>query len=193
MRLNLQILIVIAFAILLGGATAWFSLQSTHSIGGIKVDAWTAAPLAGASLVDPYTKARSAKNATIPLGATEGLAFNAIDDSRGERLTLKCNYIISGATPPAELWTLTAYDKRGNKLSPVAGAQAEINSTKIIRNADGSFRISISYFPVAGNWLGITGNDEFQLIMRLYDTPATSSTGLVSRRMPSIIRGECVQ
>lgn len=191
MRLNLQIIIVIALAFLIGGGSAWYSLRSSHAIGGIKVGSWTAWPFAGGSEADPYTAAKVAKDGTIPLGATEGLAFEADRDNSGQLLTLKCDYLLSGLTPPARLWTLAAYTEKGEIVRPTAGAKSALHSEDILRNADGSFRISLSNTPTSGNWMGIQGSENFTLIMRIYDTPATSSTGLVSRRMPSILKGEC--
>lgn len=191
MRLNLEIILVIAFALVLGAGSAWYSLKRNHAIGGITVGSWTAWPFAGGAEADPYTAAKVAKDGTIPLGATEGLAFEAQRDYSGELLTLDCNYVLSGLTPPARLWTLSAYLPDGARATAVAGNQGAIYSGNIVRNADGSFRVGISNTPVSGNWMGIVGSGNFHLVMRIYDTPATSTTGLVSRRMPSILRGEC--
>lgn len=180
-----------AIGIALGGGSAWYSLQTRHGIGGINVGRWTAWPFAGGEQADPYTVAKVARDGNIPLGATEGLAFEAQSDNSGRDLVFTCSYIISGLTPPARLWTLTAYNQDGSLVDPSILGESSIYSGNILRFDQGAFRVGISKTPVAGNWLSITGEDTFYLVLRLYDTPATSSTGLVSRRMPSILRGEC--
>lgn len=191
MRLNLTLLIAVIIGLALGGGSAWYSLKSQYGIGGIRVGAWTAWPFSGGTEADPYTIAKVTREGTIPLGATEGLAFEAANDTTGDALTFDCNYILSGLTPPARLWTLTAYRPDGSQAQAAQGGTAALHSGNIIRFADGSFRISISNYPVSGNWLGVTGSGGFYLVLRVYDTPATTTTGLVSRRMPSIIKGEC--
>ena len=193
MRLNIAILFIIIIGLSVGGTSAWYSVQRSHGIGGINIGAWTAWPFAGGADADPYIVAKVARDGTIPLGATEGLAFEAQADSSGQRFTFDCNYILSGLTPPARLWTLTAYGLGGTQVTPGNFGKSAIFSGNLLRFADGSFRIGVSKFPVSGNWLSVSGDGNFQLVLRIYDTPATSTTGLVSRRMPSIIRGECVQ
>ena len=101
MRLNIAIFFIFSIGLSIGGASAWYSMQRSHGIGGINIGAWTAWPFAGGAEADPYTVAKVARDGTIPLGATEGLAFEAQSDSDGERLNFNCNYILSGLTPPA--------------------------------------------------------------------------------------------
>lgn len=185
--------IILAIGIILGGGSVWYSLQASHGIGGINVGRWTAWPFAGGAEADPYTIAKVARNGNIPLGATEGLAFEAKTDNSGRPLIFNCSYIISGRTPPARLWTLTAYNQDGSLVTPGFTKQSATYSGNLLRFDQGAFRVGISKTPVSGNWLSIAGKGSFYLVLRLYDTPATSSTGLASRRMPAILRGECEQ
>lgn len=189
---SIVILLFIALAgVGLGGITAWYSIQQSHGIGAINVGPWTAFPFAGADEIDPYTVARAVANGTVPLGATEGLAFESITDSAGEALQLDCNYRIEGITPPSKLWTLVAYDRQGFRVKPALGGMSAKYSGAIVRFTDGSFLISVSSRPKPGNWLALRGLGTFRLVLRLYDTPITSNTGLLAPSMPAIIKGEC--
>lgn len=191
MRRILDALMIIAIGLVLGGYTAWYFLQSNQGIGGITAGSWTAWPFAGGTEADPYTVAKVAREGTIPLGATEGLAFKATRDSLGDQLSLDCDYTLSGLTPPAKLWTLAAYHEDGRLVRPASGGSGALHSGEILRFPDGSFRIQVSERPRPGNWVSLTGDGEFYLVLRIYDTPVTSATGLATPQMPTVIRGDC--
>jgi len=190
-RLISSVLIVLAIGLALGGASAWYSIQSSHGVGGIKAGPWTAWPFAGGAAADPYTMAKVSRDGTIPLGATEGLAFEASADNAGEPLTLNCDYVISGITPPSKLWTLAAYTRAGEQTTAPSGGIPALHSGRMLRFSDGSFRVSVSSKPKPGNWLAVSGNGPFYFVLRVYDTPVTSTSGLVSPQMPNIIKQDC--
>jgi hypothetical protein len=137
--------------------------------------------------------AKVSRDGTIPLGATEGLAFEASTDNQKEPLSRKCDYTISGITPPSKLWTLAAYSSSGAPIPPATGGLPAMQSGKILRFPDGSFRISVSARPKPGNWMGLSGEGNFYFVLRVYDTPVTSTTGVVTPQMPNIIKRECIQ
>lgn len=191
MRILLFILAVAAFGISLGGASAWYSIQTIHGFGAIRSGPWTAFPFAGQSEVDPYTIAKSVADGSVPIGATEGLAFEAVTDSGGEALQMSCDYVLEGKTPPSKLWTLVAYDRNGEVAQAAPGGRTSLYSGAILRFPDDSFRISIAERPQPGNWIGMSGQGSFRLVLRLYDTPITANSGLISTTMPQISRGDC--
>ncbi len=193
MRLIINVTIVIAIGLLLGASTAWYSIKRNHGFGGIKAGPWTAWPFAGGAEADPYTMAKVSKDGIIPLGATEGLAFEATTDGQGEPLNLNCEYSISGITPPSKLWTIAAYHEDGTALEPTSGSKAAMHSGNILRFPDGSFRIFVSRRPQAGNWLSVSGKGGFYVVLRVYDTPVTSTSGPVNPQMPQIVKQECIQ
>lgn len=193
MRLITNVLIVVAIGLLLGASTAWYTIQNNHGIGGIKSGPWTAWPFAGGASADPYIVARVAKDGIIPLGATEGLAFEADKDDQGRPLSRSCDYSVSGITPPSRLWTLAAYENNGRPVAASPGNRSAVQSGRLLRFGDGSFRVALSKNPQPGNWLSLTGEGDFYLVLRVYDTPVTSSSGQVSPSMPNIIRRECRQ
>jgi hypothetical protein len=190
-RLIIPFLLVLLAGLFLGGATAWYSIQHSHRIGAINIGPWTAFPFASAEDVDPYTIARGVAEGTVPLGATEGLSFEAVTDSKGRALSLDCEYRVEGATPPAKLWTLVTYDGAGRLVSPAPGGKSAIYSNAVVHFPDGSFMIDVAAYPRPGNWLAVSGKGPFRMVLRIYDTPVTSSAGSAPPPMPQIVREEC--
>jgi hypothetical protein len=190
-RLIFSILFVTLAGLSLGGFTAWYSIQHAHRIGAINVGPWTAFPFASADQIDPYTIARSVAEGTVPLGATEGLSFEAVTDSQGDALSLQCEYRVEGSTPPAKVWTLVPYDSSGNMVPPAPGGRSSLYSNAVVFYPDGSFMIDISRFPRPGNWLAVSGSGPYRMVLRLYDTPVTSSAGSEPPVMPQVVKVEC--
>jgi hypothetical protein len=190
-RLITNVLVVLTIGLTLGGASAWYSIQRNLGIGGIQAGPWTAWPFAGGAAADPYTMAKVARDGTIPLGATEGLAFEASRDNSGDPLILNCDYLISGITPPSKLWTLAAYSRDGDQIRAPSGGNPALHSGRLLRFSDGSFRVLVSSRPQPGNWLAVSGEGQFYFVLRVYDTPVTSTSGLVTPQMPNVIKQDC--
>lgn len=191
-----QFALVLIAGLLMGGLSAWYSIQQSHGIGAIKIGAWTAWAFTGINEADPYTVARTTADSTVPLGAAEGLVFEAVEDNAGETLRLECNYIISGTTPSARLWTLSIYPALANTLDAESSKileKAHTNSINVVRFADGTFRIFLNRAPTSGNWVRISGSGSFRMALRLYDTPVTASAGLYDPIMPSIRKDGCIE
>lgn len=186
-----NLLVVAAVGLVLGGGSAWYSLRGSASLGTISIGPWTAFVYETTTEPDPYIVARSVAEGTVPLGATEGLLFEATQDSEGRPLLRQCDYRIEGSTPPARLWTLVAYNESGAPVEAAPGGQPAIASTHLVRFADGTFSIALSGRPSSGNWIAVTGDGPVRLALRLYDTPVTASTGLTSPSMPAIVREAC--
>lgn len=186
MRGLFYVIIVIALGLGLGGALSWFSIQKHHGFGALTLGQWTAWPLAGSRDADPYTRAKVAAEGNVPLGAAEGLAFHARTDNRKKPLRLQCQYLISGQTPTARFWTLAAHDLEGQQLSPSDSRSGSVLSQTMLRQDLGQFIVQSGPDLAKGNWLQTEGNGEYQLILRLYDSPITSTRGLVDPSMPDI-------
>ncbi len=191
MRLAINIAIILFTGLVLGGLSAQFAIQRTYGIGAIKAGVWSAWPFVGGLEVDPYTAARSTIEGAVPLGAAEGLTFEAAVDEEGRALTRECSYQLVGNTPPARLWTLTAHQLDGAIIRDEHKAAAATFSGEVVRKSDYSLTINVGDVPSAGNWMKIAGAGNFKFIMRLYDTPITSSAGLSAPLMPRISRVEC--
>jgi hypothetical protein len=188
--LNVMVMLVIGLGG--GGLAAWYSIQTNHGFGAVTIGRWTAWPLEGDVNADPYTEAKVASEGSVPLGAAEGLAFSATRDDAGDLLLRQCRYLVSGSTPAARLWTLSAYSAEQAVIAPLAGADSKLHSGATVRNPDGSFDLTISPFAATGNWMSISGEGPFQLVLRLYDTPVTGSAGIVDPVIPAIRKLDCL-
>ncbi len=192
MRYLTNFLIVVILGLAIGGYSAWWAVETENGFGSIKIGQWTSWPLAGSVDADPYTRARVARDGSVPLGAGEGLSFILSSDQFGKPLDRKCQYILSGNTPPARLWTLSVQDENSRTVPSVSGTANTAFSQSLLRRQDGSFSIIIGKHPAPGNWLAISGEGPMRLVLRLYDTPITGSSGLVEPIMPNISNGDCV-
>ena len=193
MRSFIELSVVVFFGLTLGGLLAWFSIQNSNGFAALKVGQWTAWPLEGSINADPYSKAKVAADGKVPLGAAEGLALHAKTDRRGDGLLRNCQYRIDGQTPPARFWTLSAHELNGDVLRRPSGNPSSIVSRSIVRQSDGSFDLQLGPKFAPQNWLKTSGEGRFELILRLYDTPLTSTSGIVDTKMPAITLLGCTK
>lgn len=190
MRLLFDIAVALVIAIAIGAASAWYTLDRGRLFNSLSLGEWTAWPESGSPDADPYSGAMLARSGEVPLGAAEGLAFSADTDSAGAPLSGRCNYVIVGQTPLARLWTLTAYDSQG-RLMGDAGQRTSFHSREILRRPDGRFEIRAASQVQPGNWLPITRDERFRIVLRLYDTPLATGNQLGELVMPQILRESC--
>lgn len=191
MKSFLELLYIVVLGLTVGAALSWFSIQKNHGFGALEIGEWTAWPLAGSQDADPYTKAKTAAEGEVPLGAAEGLAFHASNDSRGNALQRHCQYRLSGTTPPGRFWSLTAHlleDAKPDENSPISRGML---SQTLLRNTNGQLEIHVGPTFSQGNWLQVEGRGPYRLILRLYDSPITSATGLVDLEMLKIEQMDC--
>ena len=185
-----EIVFVALVALAIGLPSAWFETTRGWPIGALTIGEWTGWPAIGRADADPYSLARLAFLADLPLGSGEGLAFTADSDSSGATLDAGCSYVLVGDTPQARLWTLTAYDAGGALMTTPIG-RTSFNSREILRRPDGRIDIAVGPSARPGNWLPLAGTGRFSLVLRLYDTPLTADTPLAQRVMPRIVKGGC--
>lgn len=173
-------------AVALGLWSAWLTVRSPAPVDTIRLGAWQAWPNAGTPKADPYSKARLARTGELPLGSGEGLALLAQSDSAGRPLRGACRYEIAGQTPPARLWTMTVEPVRRADFTSRPGRSIAVGSDALLRAPDGSFSVAVSAAPRPGNWLSPPAGNLFQVVVRLYDTTARTTTALTSLSMPEI-------
>jgi len=193
MRFAINCAIILAIGLVIGGWSAQFGMQRAYGIGAIRSGVWAAWPFVGGLEVDPYTAARITMEGALPLGAAEGLTFEASSDDQGQDLERQCSYELAGGTPPAQIWTLAAYSPDGSILKFNGETPSALLSSDTVRAQDFAIRIKVGRTPSSGNWLKLDGKGKFKMIMRLYDTPITSSAGIGAPSMPNISRLECGQ
>jgi hypothetical protein len=189
-RIAGSVLLIAGLSLVIGVWTAWLAVRSPAPIDAISLGAWQAWPNAGTANVDPYSRATLARTGEIPLGSGEGLMLLARTDDAGQVLTSRCDYTVTGQTPPARLWTLTIEDGAGRVVAQ--GDQiAAIGSDVLLREPDGSFEIVLSPAPRGGNWVPTGRASQFRVVVRLYDTTARMVTALTTLSMPQIVRERC--
>jgi len=167
------------------------SIKDNHGFAALKIGSWTAWPKAGSVTADPYTRAKVAANAEVPLGAAEGIAFHARTDSENRPLDRQCRYQLTGTTPPARVWTLAAHAQTGASLKNDIDQPASLVSRSLLRRSDGQMTIDVGSKPISGNWLPLSGTGPFTLILRLYDTQITTTSSLLQPQMPVVRRLGC--
>ena len=190
MRLLFGTLFSLTVAALIGLGATWMALTQGQAYGGLSVRAWTAWPRHGTPGIDPYARAMVARSGELPLGSGDGIAFQARSDDTGAPLDGRCDVIVAGMTPQARYWTITLYDPNG-ALVANAVQRHGFTSHEIVRNANGSFEISVGPRARAGNWLPTGGIERYVLVLRLYDTPIGAATRGRDVPIPTVRRRAC--
>lgn len=174
----------------LGLAATWLALERGVAFGEVHLGPWTAQPRAAYADADPYTRAAQARTGVSPLSQAEGMSFIADRDSEGARLDPSCDYVISGQTPTARLWTLSSIDPDGRPIANRSGRNA-ISSAEIVRDQDGRFEVIASANARPGNWLPLDEHGRFELMLRFYDTTGGSAAGISQEQMPTLAKVLC--
>lgn len=191
MRFLILLAASLALALGLGAWSAGWALQQSADLGTAEVGPWRANPLAGSMDADPYSKARLAKIGNLTLGIGEGIVFRATHDSAGNVLRRECTYRLRGHTPPARVWTLAAFTPNGRLIQAGDGRVGWLVSRGLMRAEDNSVEIAVSPVAMPGNWLAVSGSGSYVLALTLYDTPASSSSGVGDLEMPTLAQDTC--
>lgn len=191
MRIPFYVALVVAIAVGGGGASVWFALNAIDGLDTLTVGAWTAYPESGTPQVDPYGRARIARDGELPLGRAEGLYFLAERDSSGQALRRQCRYRLEGGVPVARFWTLYATDRTGRAAPRPRPPAAGLHSRQVLRRADNSFDIAVGRTPEPGNWLAVTGTGDMVMVLTLYDTPVANGADARDIALPAIYRTGC--
>lgn len=190
MRFLLNLLLMLVVAMTIGFGLSWYALNDGRLFGAAQIGPWTAWPRAGTPSPDPYTRAYLARNGALQLGIGEGMQFIASTDSDGAALNRACRYRIDGNTPTATFWTLVPIAADGADIARPDGPPG-FHSGRIARANDGSVQLYVSRSLSPLNWLEITGDGAFSLVLTLYDTTVFTTTSAGDSAMPSIIREAC--
>ena len=186
-RSALLVLLACAVAIVGGAASLAYMLDAKRDIGAVTVGPWRTFPEAGTETADPYHKARYAMDGVLSLGAAEGRVFFAETDSRGERLTAACAYVLSGPMPAARFWTIRGETDDGGAWR----AGPAIHSRNLLRKPDNSVELTAGAKPAPGNWLPVAADGAFRLVLTLYDSATTTTQETTDAQAPAIERHSC--
>lgn len=192
MRRILDLSLIVVLALVLGIGSALFVLDRQTGGGPMVMGPWSADAGQGAALrADPYAVAAAAARIDLALGVAEGIAFIATTDDDGAPLRGSCDYTIRGGALPGRLWTLTVYGADGSLIASPSG-RSGFHSRELLRQPGGAFSIGLSAAIEPGNWLSSHGAEGLRLVLRLYDTPLTT-TGAMPQglTLPTLTRERC--
>jgi len=181
-RLLFGTLFAFIVAALVGLGTTYFALSRGAAFGALTIGSWTAWPKSGTEDADPYARATIARTGQLPMALGDGVSFSALTDDKGKILDGRCTVMVSGVTPAARFWTLTLYNAGGELVANSVGRYG-FTSEEILRNADGSFAITVAPRANPGNWLPSGGIERYSLVLRFYDTAIGVATR-ASRELP---------
>lgn len=191
MRFLLNLLLMLGVALGIGFGLSWYALSDGRLFGATQSGPWTTWARAGTPDPDPYTRAFITRNAALQFGQAEGFQLVATTDSDGRRLDRACRYRVDGLTPTSTFWTLIPTDDRGATIARPDGPPG-FHSNRISRAPDGSMQLYFSKALSPLNWIEITGDGSFNLVLNLYDTVIFSGVGSSETTMlPSIIMESC--
>lgn len=189
MRYVIYLVMMCVVALGVGFGLSWVALSEGRLFGATQVGPWVAWTDVGSAAPNPYTRAHLARAAALPLGQAEGLQFTADTDSEGAPLTRDCTYRIAGRTPVASFWTLAAIDPDGVNIA-APDADVVLRSSRLARSGNGAIAVTVGTTLMPLNWLEVTGEGPFRLVLTLYDMPAFA--GLSSATdLPTITAEQC--
>jgi len=183
-------LIVFMLTIAVGGGvgSVEYALKYMDDFSPITLGFWHAYPESGTRYADPYARARAAKFNRLALGRAEGLSFYLWRDDEGKPLKGTCSYTLTGSLPAAQFFTLY---RIGHDLLPQRtqkGRPDILTSYDMVQNRHGDYLISISPQARGGNWLASEGEETYGLMLTLYDSSLSVTTGLSHPTMPLLTR-----
>lgn len=191
MRFLINLLLMLVVALSVGFGLSYYALSDGRLFGAQQYGPWTTWARAGAPEPDPYTRAFITRNAALQLGQAEGLQLVATSDSDGRKLDRACRYRVDGHTPTSTFWTLIPVDAADASIARPDGPPG-FHSNRIARANDGSMQLYFSKTLAPLNWVELTGDGPFSLVLTLYDTVIFSGVGSSeTTTLPSIIREAC--
>ena len=130
----------------------------------------------------------------------ENSMYYRLSTIAGEPLRLNCRYRIEGDDYEADWWSITAYGW-DIYLIPNPQKRYSFNNENLVRNANGSWVITVAATEQAGNWLPTgpsgapdwrkLGDYDFDLLLRLYTPGDAYLKTPQSAPLPKVTREAC--
>ena len=186
----LRFLVLVGLACLVGVLSANYIVQGRAGLIKRTSGQWVWWPNAGSTAIDPYTRLHFLAQGRLPMSKFETFEVETAQDKAGRPLDADCVYQLSGRIPDARWWSVATYVPDGS--NGAAAPEFSMSSHDVIAEDDGSVVITISREIRAGNWMKPTSNDEFIVLLRLYN-PASNLGGstALSGELPSVTRKAC--
>lgn len=184
---NLGLFVGIA---LLGGiGSSWYMIEIGTRLTTVTAGPWVSWPAAATPDADPYTRARVARQGSLPISGNVARTFEARTDNDGQRLHSSCDYAVVGHKLEDGWWTIAVYDDHG-RLIPNAADRYAFNSSTVARSADGSFAVSLARDARPGNWLPTGGAGRLKLVLTLLESGDVIAQGGAAA-LPEIRKVAC--
>jgi len=156
--------------IVLGGASAWATLEFGRSSFLEDYGAWRHSRATGSTAAGPYTRAIIARDGLLALSAREALYFTLYEDDQGQPLEENCSYELTGRAFAARWWSVTLYAD-DSFLAQNDDHAASIDASHVTPATDGRWRARVS--TVRGDaiyWLSSrNARRDFSLTLRVYN------------------------
>lgn len=181
-------ILFVLISLALGIGSAFWIVDRGTALTTQRSGPWIMWTRAGHRDLDPYTRARQAKQGNLPLSSQIAATWEARYDVDGRRLHSSCEYLLESEQMDATWFSLTVYDDRGF-LIPNAADRHAFTSHTIASNPDGSFFIVVAREARPGNWLPVGGAGRLSLVLTLIEPkPSVIESALL---LPSIRRIGC--
>jgi hypothetical protein len=183
---NAVLFAVVALA--LGIGSAFWMVDRGSRLTTQRNGPWTMWTRAGQKDIDPYTRARQAKQGNLPLSTQIAATWEARFDNEGARLHSSCEYLLESEPIDATWFNLTVYDDNG-LLIPNSAERHAFTSQTIAANPDGSFFVVLARDARPGNWLPVGGAGRLSLLLTLIEPKPSVAES--AQQLPSIRRIGC--
>jgi len=184
-----KIFAMLAAGIALGLAATWVTAIRGTMGGGVTDGPWSTSLYSGSSEGGPYLRARIAVHGLLALGREETVYYTALSDSDGAALDGNCVYHLEGRDLPTRWWSITAYGT-DDFLIPNDANRYSASMNSVARDADGSFRVTLSKTKAEGNWIPVAPG-RFDLTIRLYNPQAEVIADPAHVSLPAIKKAGC--
>lgn len=151
---------------------------------------WRTSLATGSSEAGPYLRLVIALAGLLALDRNEAIYFSADTDSSGEPLLGSCTYKVSGITPQARWWSITAYGA-DFYLIPNDNKVYSASPASLSMAGDGSFSVIVGPESMADNWIPTGGVERFDLTLRLYNAGPEVAADPAGIELPAITRVGC--
>ena len=175
---------------LLGLITAQHAVSGRYGVVAETSGAWTAWPRAADARIDPYTRAHYLSFGLVPSNRFDTVEYEARIDDAGRPLDENCTYLVSGVSPQARWWSMSAL-AMDDQAQAASEPRRGLVSGQLVYESDLSFRISVSRELQAGNWLRPPDSGDLVLLMRLYMPTNSVLRSPLDADLPSVERQVC--
>jgi len=188
-----RIVLFVFCGVALGMYSAWYMIEKGSALTTIRHSSWQNWFSSGSIGADPYTLAFMARSGRLPITSSSALYFIAKQDDEGETLNAECDYSLLGKPLDTDWWSLAVYDSDGASIHN-KDSRSSVNSSGVMRYANGGYLVNLSEQARAGNWIQLGGDDDLVLILRVYGIHGSKDTrrsNAIEENLPIIKRVAC--